>query len=155
MKKATIGFCLKNDQVLLAMKKRGFGVGKWNGYGGKINENESAKSAMTRELKEESNLVVYEKDLEQVGIIKFYFEEEPAFECSVYLIYNWRGNPVETEEMRPQWYSIKELPLKEMWVADTKWLPLVLGGKKIDVKVNFNADGSAVKDFSHKPAEFD
>jgi hypothetical protein len=35
MKITTLCFCLKNDLVLLAMKKRGFGTGKWNGYGGK------------------------------------------------------------------------------------------------------------------------
>jgi hypothetical protein len=34
---------LFNDQgqILLAMKKRGFGVGKWNGAGGKIHEGET------------------------------------------------------------------------------------------------------------------
>ena len=38
MKKTTLCFLLKNDEVLLAMKKRGFGVGKWNGVGGKLKE---------------------------------------------------------------------------------------------------------------------
>lgn len=30
-----------NKQILLGMKKRGFGAGKWNGFGGKLEENES------------------------------------------------------------------------------------------------------------------
>ena len=33
---------LKQKKILLAMKKRGFGSGKWNGYGGKVKENESS-----------------------------------------------------------------------------------------------------------------
>ncbi|MEK7504190.1 MAG: hypothetical protein AAB550_01680 [Patescibacteria group bacterium] len=38
MKQATLCFLVKDNQILLAMKKRGFGVGKWNGVGGKVNE---------------------------------------------------------------------------------------------------------------------
>ena len=32
MKLSTLCFCVRGDSVLLAMKKRGFGGGKWNGY---------------------------------------------------------------------------------------------------------------------------
>ncbi len=32
----TLVYILKDDQILLGMKKRGFGVGKWNGFGGKV-----------------------------------------------------------------------------------------------------------------------
>lgn len=28
-------------QILLGMKKRGFGVGRWNGFGGKVEPNET------------------------------------------------------------------------------------------------------------------
>jgi 8-oxo-dGTP pyrophosphatase MutT (NUDIX family) len=40
-------------QILLAMKKRGFGVGKWNGPGGKVQEKETILQAAVREVKEE------------------------------------------------------------------------------------------------------
>lgn len=30
-----------NGSILLGMKKRGFGVGKWNGFGGKIQNGET------------------------------------------------------------------------------------------------------------------
>ena len=36
MKQATLCLLVKDNEILLAMKKRGFGVGKWNGVGGKI-----------------------------------------------------------------------------------------------------------------------
>jgi len=39
------------------MKKRGFGVGKWNGYGGKLEEGESIERCATRELEEECGIV--------------------------------------------------------------------------------------------------
>ena len=31
----------KNGSVLLGWKKRGFGAGKWNGFGGKMEEGET------------------------------------------------------------------------------------------------------------------
>ena len=38
------------------MKKRGFGMGKWNGFGGKVELNETIYNAAERELKEECNI---------------------------------------------------------------------------------------------------
>lgn len=154
MKKSTLVFCIKDNQVLLAMKKRGFGSGKWNGYGGKVQKNENPQLAAVRELNEESELVANEKDLQQVALVHFYFNGEPVFECYVYLTYFWQNEPTETEEMRPRWYPISNLPFEEMWVADAKWIPLILNGEKIEAVVNFNADGTVVKEFSYKVAEF-
>lgn len=38
----------KNDQVLLGYKKRGLGVDKWNGFGGKVEEGESIDDGALR-----------------------------------------------------------------------------------------------------------
>ena len=53
LKEATVLLLLKEDQILLAMKKRGFGVGKWNGVGGKPNPDEDIVSTAIRESQEE------------------------------------------------------------------------------------------------------
>ncbi len=148
MKLSTLCFCLRNDQVLLAMKKRGFGEGKWNGYGGKVNEKETPRTAAIREIQEESGLLVSDEALEQVGLARFYFDEKQFFECHVFLTNTWQGEPRETEEMKPCWFPISQLPLEEMWAGDDKWVPLILVGKKLEVEVNFNTDGSKVKNFS-------
>ena len=34
----TLVFLRDGSKVLLGMKKRGFGAGKWNGFGGKVNK---------------------------------------------------------------------------------------------------------------------
>ena len=39
--------------MLLGMKKRGFGTGKWNGFGGKVEVGETVADAAQRELEEE------------------------------------------------------------------------------------------------------
>ncbi len=38
------------DRVLLGMKKRGFGAGKWNGFGGKVDPGETIVEAAARWL---------------------------------------------------------------------------------------------------------
>lgn len=52
-KEYTLVFCRKvmedgNRAVLLGMKKRGFGAGKYNGFGGKIEADESNNDGAVR-----------------------------------------------------------------------------------------------------------
>ena len=44
----TLVSVLKDDEILLGLKKRGFGVGWWNGFGGKINNGETIEEAAKR-----------------------------------------------------------------------------------------------------------
>ena len=41
----TLVLVIEGDRILLGLKKRGFGVGWWNGFGGKINHNETIEDA--------------------------------------------------------------------------------------------------------------
>ena len=41
MRNATLMLIVDENKILLGMKKRGFGEGKWNGFGGKVNEGET------------------------------------------------------------------------------------------------------------------
>ena len=154
MKQVTLCLCLKENEVLLAMKKRGFGAGKYNGYGGKVEEGETPKAAACRELKEESELVVEEGDLKQVALVDFRFDGELRFVCQVFLVDKWQGEPVETEEMSPVWYSKTDLPLGEMWAADALWFPRILAGETLKIAVDFGDDGAVVKSFACEPATF-
>jgi len=155
MKVATICFCLKKNEVLLGMKKRGFGAGKWNGFGGKVKEGEQIKSTATREIFEEAGIQVEEAALQQVAIIQFYFESEPVFEDHIFLVKEWESEAKESEEMRPQWYAIDKLPFDEMWAGDCRWMPLILSGKKIEGRLIYNSDGTLVKEFLWNERKFD
>ena len=53
------------------MKKRGFGEGRWNGFGGKLHEGETCEEAALRELEEESGLKA--TSVEKVGELHFSF----------------------------------------------------------------------------------
>lgn len=124
----TLCMVIKEKEILLGMKKRGFGVGKWNGFGGKIEENETIEEGAVRELKEEIGIGATE--IEKVGIINFSVLDDPvSLEVHVFKVLKFIGEPIESEEMRPQWFSLEAIPFSEMWPDDIYWLPIVLNGK--------------------------
>ncbi len=146
MKKVlTLGFLLKEKEICLAMKKRGFGEGNWNGFGGKLEENESVEVGMVREIAEESGVMVQECDLEKVGIVEFIFKDGKHLIVHTYFIKVWEGDPVETEEMKPAWFPYTDIPYEKMWADDPHWLPRALQGEKIFGKVWFNDDGVSIE----------
>lgn len=158
MQEVTLCLPLRLDwdrrEVLLGVKRKGFGVGKRNGYGGKIRPRETPPGAAARELLEESGLFVRAEELEHVANIRFYFGDEghPKFFCYVYLAHAWSGQPKDTEEMHAhQMFPTTNLPLEEMLPADKKWLPLVLRGNKIRACVRYSASGDSVTHFHWEP----
>lgn len=44
----TLLFVCEPGRVLLGMKKRGFGIGRWNGFGGKVQEGETVEEGAIR-----------------------------------------------------------------------------------------------------------
>ncbi len=126
----TILFLLHDDSILLAMKKRGFGEGKWNGIGGKVEPNETPLQAAVRECREE--IGVTPLHLKQLGEIDFTMSHDPAFNhyAHVFTARVWQGEPHETDEMRPQWFKTSAIPYQQMWSDDIHWLPLAVQGKR-------------------------
>lgn len=154
MQVKTLCLLIRGDSILMAMKKRGFGVGKWNGYGGRVEKGESIVAAAVRELDEESKICISETALEKVAIATFRFAEVPEAEVHVFIVRDWKGEALETEEMCPQWFALDQIPYDQMWIGDTKWLPLVLEGKCIDAVVDYNQDGDQILDFHYREKDF-
>ena len=44
----TLVFVREDARVLLGLKKRGFGVGRWNGFGGKVQSGETIEEGAAR-----------------------------------------------------------------------------------------------------------
>lgn len=125
----TLCIVYQPPKVLLAMKKRGFGEGRWNGYGGKVKENETIFDAMKREVLEEANIVVSDAFLS--GIIEYQFQDsQDILVVYIFCAKSFEGIPKETEEMKPQWFKENAIPYHEMWNSDREWIPLFLQGKK-------------------------
>ena len=139
LKQATLGLLIKDNQILLAMKKRGFAVGKWNGTGGKPKaEDKTILDTAIRETEEESKVTPLNP--KQVAILNFYFPEKSDWnqQVIVYITKEWSGFPTETEEMKPKWFDLNEIPYDGMWEDDKFWLPQVLNEKFIEADFLFD-----------------
>jgi len=141
----TIVFLRRDNSILLAMKKRGFGEGHWNGAGGKPEPGEDIMTTAIRECQEE--IAVSVKALDKVAVLNFYSQSNPGDnqQAHVYFCYDWLGQPSETEEMRPQWFKLTDIPYETMWADDKFWLPEVLSGKKIEADFYFSEQGKVIK----------
>jgi 8-oxo-dGTP diphosphatase len=139
----------QTNEILLAMKKRGFGAGKLNGVGGKVKEGETAVAAAVREIQEEVGVVVGESDLAQVAEIIFHFTDDSFKDifCRVYSNERWLGEPQESEEMAPEWFDMNNIPYDRMWVDDKYWLPAVLRGDVLKATFNFSKAGAGIASY--------
>ncbi|XP_069784414.1 oxidized purine nucleoside triphosphate hydrolase [Narcine bancroftii] len=125
----TLVMVVKQQQILLGMKKRGFGAGRWNGFGGKVQPGETIEEGAKRELFEESSLTV--QSLEKIGQITFEFVgETEVMDVHIFRTDSHQGEPVESEEMCPQWFDLDKIPFNKMWPDDILWFPLMLQKKK-------------------------
>lgn len=128
--KTTIVFPLKDDEVVLGMKKRGFGEGWWNGFGGKLEGYEDYEQNAKRETMEEVGLKI--SNLILVANLHFYFDGVLKVVSKAFVA-DFSGKPKETDEMRPQIFKVCELPFKKMWPADELWIPKALSSKNSEV----------------------
>lgn len=133
-------------QILLGLKKAGFGAGKWVGLGGHIEPGEKPADAAVREVREESGLAVPPDSLAHVASIDFRFPARPAWDQSaeVFATSVFSGDLAESEEVAPRWFAEHAVPFGQMWDDARYWLPLVLAGAHLDVMFTFAADCATV-----------
>ena len=136
--RANLLFIVRAESILLIRKKRGFGAGKINGPGGKIDPGESALDAALRETFEE--LDVMPLGPEQRGELHFQFRDGYSLHCVVFLAHDFLGEPRETEEAVPLWTPLDQIPYDEMWADDRYWLPLLIGGHHFEGYFEFDGE---------------
>jgi 8-oxo-dGTP diphosphatase len=138
-KVCTLLFLKRENEILLAMKKRGFGADRYNGVGGKVEPEETLEQALVRECEEEIGVTPhhYWKIAEHDFVQKE--NDQPWRMCvHAYLCDEWGGEPAETEEMAPEWFNIDNIPYDKMWQDDKYWLPQVLAGKLVFGQFTFD-----------------
>jgi len=139
MNKKILTLCIIHQypKILLGMKKRGHGKGKWNGFGGKVEKGETIEEAAVRETKGETGIEV--SKIKKLGILEFVYQDGSGnMEVHIFYTKEFKGNPTESEEMKPQWFDIAEIPYNQMWSDDKYWLPLFLKGKRFKGKFLFD-----------------
>ena len=133
----TLAFPCRDRQILLGFKKRGFGSGLYNGFGGKLEAGETIEAGMLRELKEEVALVATK--YVKLGVITFYYTDS-ELEVHVFKVTEFVGTPTESEEMTAVWFEEASIPLTKMWPDDEYWLPLFLANKPFAGKYWFSEE---------------
>ncbi|XP_071539058.1 oxidized purine nucleoside triphosphate hydrolase-like [Panulirus ornatus] len=126
----TLALIKEGNKVLLGYKKRGFGQGRWNAFGGKVEPGETPEEGAIREVREEACLEV-KGGMDKVGELEFTFEGDTVLmHVMVFAARGFTGTPTETEEMRPQWFNLENIPYSQMWPDDILWYPIFLRGGK-------------------------
>ena len=134
----TLCFIVQGGRVLLMRKKRGIGAGKINAPGGKVDPGETPLAAAIRETQEEICVTPVAPQLR--GQLWFHFEDGPTLRCLVYLTDRFEGEPDETAEAVPLWYSTGAIPYGEMWEDDRCWLPMLLAGDRFEGTVQVQGE---------------
>lgn len=133
----TLCFVVRDGRVLLGMKKRGFGAGRWNGFGGKLEPGESVEDGARRELREEAGIEA--RSLRPRGTLTFdYRHAGKTMEVRVFEVDGYDGEIGETEEMRPRWFAFADFPYGEAWPDDRFWMPHFLAGKDFSGDFTFS-----------------
>eukprot|EP01094_Clydonella_sp_ATCC50884_P003536 TRINITY_DN12712_c0_g1_i1.p1 TRINITY_DN12712_c0_g1~~TRINITY_DN12712_c0_g1_i1.p1 ORF type:complete len:178 (-),score=39.99 TRINITY_DN12712_c0_g1_i1:12-545(-) len=139
-------FRSEGREVLLGKKLRGWMEGIHNGFGGKVEQGESVVEGAIRELREECCVQASAENLHKVGVFWQTFDDKPDEELEVHVFRTdtWSGEIGESDEMRPGWFKVEDIPLHNMWADDRIWHPIMLKGGTFLGRCHF----SSSKDFN-------
>ena len=76
---------------------------------------------------------------ELVGYFTFEIEGvDHIFEVFVYKSEQFEGEITESEEMKPEWFDINEIPYENMWKDDQVWYKSMLRNRNFQGHFKFN-----------------
>lgn len=141
MRQTTLALVFDTEKnIILCMKKRWFWEWLYNWAGWKVEPGETIIAWAKRELFEETSINVEEKDMNYVWVLHFYFEANQDWnqDVSLFTVYDYSWDFEESEEMKPERFSIKDIPFDKMWEDDKIWLPRVIAWEKVEYDFFFD-----------------
>lgn len=148
---AVVGFIVKENRVLLGFRKKvsnNLGLNLTAGIGGKLESGETNEEALVREFQEE--IEVIPQKYQDLGRVRFLFGNSPTWnqDVRVFVIYEWNGEPQETEVIKPLWFQKNKLPFEQMWEDNALWVPNILDGEKIDAVYLYNDKNQVIENLT-------
>ncbi|MFC3298862.1 8-oxo-dGTP diphosphatase [Arthrobacter agilis] len=139
-------------EVLLGLKRTGFGAGRLVALGGKIDGPESALDAAVREVEEESGIRLVPAAVREAGRISWSFPAHPAWNMAATLFTadDVGQPPAASDEIDPRWYAVDDLPWPDMWKDAPHWIPAVLAGRRVDAHIVMADDDEHVASAVHR-----
>lgn len=138
------------SKVLLGKKLRGRDAGKFNGYGGKRERDETIVACLNRECQEEAQIVPVNPTERGNILYKFYIpgvDEIQTLKVYVFTCNQMRGEPVVSDEMEPHWFNFTDIPWDQMEANDKLWLmTLLTTHKKIDALLAFDRNSTQLSE---------
>lgn len=156
MQLATLVFLVRDGNVILAVKKDKVGKGRLNGYGGKVEGDETLRECLVRELAGESKgFIVKEDDLLPRARIKFFNQENdpdiPDMDVIIYVAERFTGKAEESLEMgKAEAYPFDAIPFDRMLPADHLFVPNILRGECLVGEVYFAPKFAGVERFEFR-----
>jgi len=135
---AVLTFIRREGKLLLILKKRGLGHGKFNAPGGRLEAGETPEQAAVRETQEEVGLTP--QHLHPAGQLDFAFTDGYSLRCHVFTSDGFEGTLTETDEADPFWCDETDIPYGRMWADDRIWIPLMLEGRRFEARFVFDGD---------------
>ena len=142
MKLATLCYVIdrKNSATLMIhriKKENDVHEGKWNGLGGKFEENESPEECVIREVKEESGLDIKSPKLH--GFITFpLFDGKDDWYVFVFTADKFTGKLIDSDEGNLEWIPNDKIIDLNLWDGDAIFLNWLKNDKFFSAKFVYN-----------------
>ena len=108
-------------------KENDLHAGKWNGLGGKLENNESPLECAHREVKEECGLHTHALDFAGHLFFPGFDKEGNNWSVFVFRSHHFSGNQLtDSPEGELHWINENELLKLNLWEGDKYFLPLLL-----------------------------
>lgn len=63
--------------------------------------------------------------------------EPETLKVHIFRATKFEGEVGETEEMKPEWFNITDIPFNKMWIDDPYWMPYLLKNKSFSGYLSF------------------
>ena len=129
--------------LLRNKRKNDMNEGKWLGVGGHVNFKESLDEALIREVKEETNLNLFEYN--NRGIVYFYNGNYLEV-MHLYTSDSFSGELIECDEGTLKWIKKPEILNLNLWEGDRVFLPLLMENEPyFEIGLHYNKDNKLEK----------